>query len=562
VDFPYGFFGFTVSGMGQGSCTTLTLFLPSTPSLNIYYKYGGTPDNPTDHWYEFMFDGTTGAEIFHEADQTRIVLHFCDGLRGDDDLVVNGSAIDLGAPGVKLPNPPVLDPIGNKTVDEGQLLEFVITATDRDGDLLSYSASNLPTGAAFDPLNQTFTWTPDYTQAENYNVLFTVTDNGTPPMSASETITITVGNVNRPPILNPIGDKTVDEGQLLQFTITAEDPDGNELIYSASNLPSGAAFDPGSQTFTWIPGYDQYGSYTDVRFIVTDKGLTPLSDQEAITIAVGNVNRPPVMGPIGSKTVAEGELLTFALTATDPDGEVLTFLADDLPNGATFDASTQEFRWTPGHDQSGNYEVEFSVKDSGSPVEVDSEVVTITVGNVNRAPVFTPVGTQQVFENQLLQFYVMATDYDGDGITYSTSALPNGASFDANSRLFSWRPDSTQAGTYIVAFYATDNGSPQMTGQLDVVINVGDVPTPFQLVDQIIQTVLSLNLPKPIEDSYMTNLKKVSRFVEDGKMIRAIIQLDVFIAKVAIDMLQGDIGEGDGRNLINMAIDLIKLLRS
>ena len=92
--------------------------------------------------------------------------------------------------------PPVLDPIGAKSVDEGQLLEFVVTATDPDGDGLTYSAGSLPTGATFDPSTQTFSWSPQYGGSGNYNVLFTVTDDGTPQASDSETVTITVGDVN------------------------------------------------------------------------------------------------------------------------------------------------------------------------------------------------------------------------------------------------------------------------------------------------------------------------------------------------------------------------------
>jgi hypothetical protein len=458
-------------------------------------------------------------------------------------------------------DPPILSQIGNKEIAEGQLIQILLSATDPDGDTLFYTASDLPTGSTFDASTEAFSWTPDYAQAGSYRVLFTVTDNGTPLASDSETITITVGNVNRPPILNPIGNKATSEGDPVVFTVTAIDPDGNDLTYSAGNLPAGAVFDSSSQTFTWTPGYDQAGNYVDVRFTVTDNGSPPLTAQEAITITVGNVNRPPVLNPVGSKTVTEGELLTIILTATDPDGDALTYSADNLPDGATFDPGTQEFRWTPGYDQSGNYEIELSVEDSGSPVEVDSEVITITVGNVNRAPVFTSVGTQQVLENQLLQFYVSATDYDGDAVAYSTGTLPSRASFDPENRLFSWKPDSTQAGGYTVAFYATDSGSPSMTGQIDVVINVGDVPTPCQLTDQIIQAVLSLNLPKSVENSYMAHLKKVCRFVEDGKILRAIIQLDAFIIKVITDMAKDNISDEVGRNLIHMAINLIKQLR-
>jgi hypothetical protein len=87
----------------------------------------------------------------------------------------------------------VLNPIGSKTINEAQTLTITLTATDPDGDSLSYSASNLPTGASFNSATRTFSWTPGYGAAGNYSVQFTVTDNGTPPASDSETVTITVG---------------------------------------------------------------------------------------------------------------------------------------------------------------------------------------------------------------------------------------------------------------------------------------------------------------------------------------------------------------------------------
>jgi YD repeat-containing protein len=99
VAFPFGLFEFTIQGVGPGNCTTGSLYLPRTANLTTYYKYGATPENPAAHWYEFLFNGQTGAEIIQEVSRTRVVLHFCDGLRGDDDLLPNGQVTDLGGPG-------------------------------------------------------------------------------------------------------------------------------------------------------------------------------------------------------------------------------------------------------------------------------------------------------------------------------------------------------------------------------------------------------------------------------------------------------------------------------
>jgi hypothetical protein len=92
--------------------------------------------------------------------------------------------------------------------------------------------------------------------------------------------------VNRPPVLSSIGDKTVNEGHLLSFTLLATDPDGDTLTYSASSLPSGATFNPATKTFTWTPSYRQAGSYSSVSFTVSD---SKANDNETITITVSNV---------------------------------------------------------------------------------------------------------------------------------------------------------------------------------------------------------------------------------------------------------------------------------
>jgi hypothetical protein len=101
VSFPLGFFTFTVEGVTPGGAATVEMFLHGAPRLTTFYKYGPTSDIPTPHWYEFRFDGTTGAELIdvgNDGTIERIVLHLVDGGRGDADLLVNGSIVDPGGP--------------------------------------------------------------------------------------------------------------------------------------------------------------------------------------------------------------------------------------------------------------------------------------------------------------------------------------------------------------------------------------------------------------------------------------------------------------------------------
>ena len=180
--------------------------------------------------------------------------------------------------------------------------------------------------------------------------------------------------INQPPVLATIGNKSIDEGTTLSFTLSATDPDGDSLTYSATSLPIGATFNAATRTFTWTPGSTQAGNY-NASFSVSDGSL---SDAETVAITVGNVNSPPVLAAIGSKSINEGTTLSFTLSATDPDGDDLTYSATDLPSGATFNAATRMFTWTPGNTQAGNYNVSFSVSDGSLS---DAETVAILVGS-------------------------------------------------------------------------------------------------------------------------------------------------------------------------------------
>ena len=96
VEFAVGFISYEVQGLAPGGTATVTLILPPGATMNTYYKYGPTLDNPTPHWYGFLYNGSTGAEF----SGTTVVLHFVDGLRGDHDLLANGVIVDPGAPGI------------------------------------------------------------------------------------------------------------------------------------------------------------------------------------------------------------------------------------------------------------------------------------------------------------------------------------------------------------------------------------------------------------------------------------------------------------------------------
>ncbi len=270
-------------------------------------------------------------------------------------------------------------------------------------------------------------------------------------LSAPKTVTFSAGAVNNAPVLQFIDDQTITEGKTLSFTAQAADADGDSLTYSATALPDGAAFANG--TFIWTPAYDQAGTY-QLTVAVSD-GTE--SDTQLVTIAVLDQNRAPVLNSIGSKTVSEGKSLSFTASATDPDGDSVVLSANSLPSGATFKAGI--FSWTPGYDQSGSYKITIAASDG---ILSDSETITLTVNNTNRAPVLAQIAPKTINAFETLTFTASCSDADGDSVSLSAQNLPQGATFTNGT--FTFTPTNQQADTYQVTIVANDgNGGTDTT---------------------------------------------------------------------------------------------------
>jgi len=165
VTFPIGFFSFTVQGVTPGGSTTVTLSLPAGVTATSYYKYGPTPDNPTNHWYNFAYDSTTGTGAEFGASQ--IVLHFMDGQRGDDDLTANGQIHEPGGPG-EPPAPVQATPSFDSLV--GPTIIYGTATRTLSGHIAA--GSQIPTGNVSITLANMTQQAPIDTQG-NFSAIFT-----------------------------------------------------------------------------------------------------------------------------------------------------------------------------------------------------------------------------------------------------------------------------------------------------------------------------------------------------------------------------------------------------
>ena len=188
-----------------------------------------------------------------------------------DGILLDTEIVELTI--INTNGPPVISPVGDREVTVGKDLYFTVLATDPDdeGQVLTYSASNLPVGgqtsATFNPITQLFDWSPLTGDIGVYSgVVFSVTDG---LEETQESITVTV-NPNRPPVLSSIGSQTSNTNTLIVIQLSATDPDGPQpdtLTYFAHSLPSDASFNPSTGRFEWSSG--QREDIT-VTFGVTD----------------------------------------------------------------------------------------------------------------------------------------------------------------------------------------------------------------------------------------------------------------------------------------------------
>lgn len=358
-----------------------------------------------------------------------------------------------------LNEPPQLARIGDKVALPGQKLEFFVEAKDLDQDPLTWTASGLPAGATLTPTSvygrARFAWTPTASDLGTRDVTFIVTDsgNGDAGLRASDqqVVRLVVRATNEPPVVPEFPEQTVAEGNLLEFIVSASDPDGDSLLLSVGDLPWGAAFDSASGLFRWTPNFFQARAY-HLPVTATDGHLT---GSGTLTITVSNTNQSPQLVPLVTQSGREGTPLQFTLIAGDVDNQPLTFQSlSTLPAGASLDAATGRFRWTPDYDQQGDYVFRFAARDPYGLT--DERDVRISIADVNRIPK-VKVSDRVAIVGQLLDFVIRASDADqGDVLRFSAEGLPAGATLNAQTGRLQWTPHPSQVGDHTVSIAVSD----------------------------------------------------------------------------------------------------------
>ncbi|KYK21779.1 hypothetical protein AYK24_03215 [Thermoplasmatales archaeon SG8-52-4] len=391
-----------------------------------------------------------------------------------DGIETDSTSVNITVVEVNIP--PTLNSIGDKEVDEQTQLTFTATATDPDipTQTLTFSLDGEPTGATITTTG-TFTWTPTENQGpDTYTLDIIVTDGIT---TDSETITITVTEINQPPELNPIDEQSVDENTSLTVTFSATDPDipGQTLTFSTMDLPDfGTLIDNGDGTgsIQFDPDFEDEGTY-EIIVTVTDDNPSPLSDSESFILTVNHVNQPPIA--YFSYTIDDLTAYFDGSGSYDNDGTITDYIFNfgdgEKQSGMILDHTYEEY---------GTYTVKLSVTDDDDSTTNLSKTINIfdfILPEINdNTPKTGYTGDVFTFEATITDLGNVENAYVeywfGSG-SHTNITMNNYAGDDWEETIIV--DSSTDILHYIISAYDSSNNWND-TGIMDVIIYDNDAP--------------------------------------------------------------------------------------
>ena len=391
------------------------------------------------------------------------------------------------------------------SVNENQLSIGTISATDLDGDSLIFSVSGAEISISGSGV-MSFVSAPDYETKSSYTVTVTVSDG---VASVSQTINITILDVdesapNQAPTISSSASFSADENQTSIGSVVASDSDGDSLSYSISGSEVTIS-SSGVLTFVSAPDYETKSSYTAT--VTVSDGIS--SATQIITINITDVpdqidNNPPVLSeltftPTSVNVSSSTAQVTATVRVTD---ETNVNIPVTYPFFVPININTSLIRansaWqlTSGNSQDGVYQAIFTIPqgktagdyslgtesftddnenaagcNSSSNCVAQGQAAALTISNTNQAPTISSAASFNANENQTSIGSIVASDADGDSLTFSISGSEINIS-SSGVLSFVSSPDYETKNSYTATVTVSDGTN--STNQ-NITININDI---------------------------------------------------------------------------------------
>jgi hypothetical protein len=268
---------------------------------------------------------------------------------------------------------------------------------------------------------------------------------------------VQAASANRPPTISGSPPTSVAAGTAYTFRPSASDPDRwTWPRYTITNKPAWASFSSWTGTLSGTPTTTQAGTTSGIVIRVSDGRLSAALPAFSITVTGGATNRPPSISGSPASSVTAGAQYTFQPSASDPDGQALSWSITNKPAWASFNASTGRLSGTPASSQVGTTTgIVIGVSDGTASASLPAFSLTVNAA-ANRPPVVSGTPPTSVTVGNAYSFTPTGSDPDGDTLTWSIAAKPGPASFNVTTGRLNWTPSA--AGTWSnIVITATDS---------------------------------------------------------------------------------------------------------
>lgn len=421
---------------------------------------------------------STGAENGNAAVVNGEVTYTPDAdFSGTDSFVVEVSdgtdsdTITVTVTVADVADAPVIDQeTASITTDEDTDGSTLLTATDSDGDPLSWSVSAQATNGTAVAFDGNITYTPaaNFNGSDSFTV--EVSDGG---LTDTVVVDVTVNSVNDLPVFDQMNAQiSTDEDVQGAVNLSASDVENDVLVWSVTEQAGNGVAAVADGNVTYQPAGDFFGSDSFV-VAVNDGGENVTM---AVSVTVAAVNDAPVILSTAPTSATEGVEYRYAVDADDVDGPTLAYSLATAPAGMQISESGL-ITWTPA-DGISTANVIVAVSDgSGSGSGSVTQSFTIAVTDVNDAPVITSVAPTSVVLGEEYTYTPSATDAENDPLTWSLTQKPAGMTINATTGAISWTPaEAGSSGT--VRLVANDGSSDSVAQTFVITVSEPDNEAP------------------------------------------------------------------------------------
>jgi choice-of-anchor A domain-containing protein/RHS repeat-associated protein len=355
------------------------------------------------------------------------------------------------------------------TVVRGTQWSYTPSASDPESDSFTLSlGSSIPSGLTL--VAGKLTWTPGINQPAG-PVTFDVKATDSFGIVTTQAITLDVvaaGEANQAPTFTSTPGNPVQPNVTYTYLAKAVDPNNDPVYYTldSDSAALGISIDPDTGRLTWANPTSGQHPIT----VTASDGV--LSTKQSFSLYVLE-NTAPVVTTVPTGSLPLSQAFTFTITASDPNPtDTFTFTLDQasLLRGMTIDPVTGLLSWTPA--ATGNFDTTVSATDSRGAVSTRSFSLRVVDTNApNLAPGFTSQAPSVIQPGQAYFYQPVATDPNGDPITFTLDQAPAGMTIDA-AGFITWRPAASDLGTpgtlHHIKLLASDGRSGVTAQEFDI----------------------------------------------------------------------------------------------